>query len=118
MKNHERIYVVGDSIDAGDMPKSAFSANSQAKGCAENLINIIFEKKLINPVFLNTCYSLAAEKYGFAISSWYRANSLGDRIVSLGSRSSPEKSNLILRVKEARESYQWYDSVTDEIFGS
>ena len=46
------------------------------------------------------------------------ANSLGDRIVSLGSRSSPEKSNLILRVKEARESYQWYDSVTDEIFGS
>ena len=37
LKNHNNIHVVGDSINAWDMPKSAFSAYSQAKVCAENL---------------------------------------------------------------------------------
>ena len=32
---HKDIYALGDSVDAGDMPKSGFSANSQAK----NVIN-------------------------------------------------------------------------------
>ena len=118
LESNKNIHVIGDSIDAGDMPKSAFSANSQGKACAENLINIIFQKKLSNPVFLNTCYSLAAERYGFAISSWYRVSSVDDRIVSLGSKSSPLKWDRDLGKREAHESYQWYTSITDEIFGS
>ena len=118
LENHKKIFALGDSIDGGDMPKSAFSANSQAKVCAENLLNTIFEKRLLNPVFLNTCYSLAAENYGFAISSWYRVSNYDNRIVSLGSRSSPTKSENALRIKEAKESYQWYESITDEIFGT
>ena len=32
--NDPNIYVVGDACIAGDMPKSAFSANSQAKVAA------------------------------------------------------------------------------------
>jgi len=69
-------------------------------------------------VFLNTCYSLAAERYGFAISSWYRVSSVDDRIVSLGSKSSPLKWDRDLGKREAHESYQWYTSITDEIFGN
>ena len=59
------IYAVGDSIDAWAMPKSAFSANSQAKILAINLINKILEKDYIDPVFLNTCYSFSKEDRAF-----------------------------------------------------
>jgi hypothetical protein len=30
---HKRIYVLGDATIAGEMPKSGFSANNQAKAC-------------------------------------------------------------------------------------
>ncbi len=116
LKNHNNIHVVGDSINAWDMPKSAFSAYSQAKICAENLKNIIFGNKIESPVFLNTCYSLAAENYGFSISSWYRTNSEQNRIVSLGSKSSPTDASYAERAREARESYDWYSSITQELF--
>ena len=57
LNGHNDIYAIGDSINAWSMPKSAFSANSQAKVLAINLINKILEKEPIDPVFLNTCYS-------------------------------------------------------------
>ena len=49
--NFKDIYAVGDSVDAGDMPKSAFSAESQAKILSLNLINRILQKSYLNPVF-------------------------------------------------------------------
>ena len=118
LEGHNNIYVIGDSIDAWDMPKSAFSANSQAKICSENLINKIINKPYKNPIFMNTCYSLAKENYGFAISAWFRASSNNDRIVSLGSKSSPLNPSGNLREQESIESVMWYNSITDEIFGT
>ena len=85
--NHKDIYAVGDSINAWDMPKSAFSANSQAKVLAINLINKILDKEFINPVFLNTCYSFSNENRAFS-QPRYRLNGEQDRIVSLGSSES------------------------------
>ncbi len=116
LAGHKNIHAVGDTINAWSMPKSAFSANSQAKVCAENLKNIIFEKKLKTPVFLNACYSLASENYGFAISSWYKVNSEETQIVSLGSKSSPISGSSQLRKSEVKQSYDWYSSITDEVF--
>ena len=80
------IYAVGDSIDAWAMPKSAFSANSQAKVLAINLINKILEKEYVDPVFLNTCYSFSKEDRAFSISAWYRLNVKKDKIISLASQ--------------------------------
>ena len=90
LQNFKDIYVVGDSIDAGDMPKSAFSAESQAKILSLNLINRILQKPYLNPVFLNTCYSFSSNDRAFSITSWYKLNSTKDRIVSLGSSQSSE----------------------------
>ena len=47
LQNFEDIYVLGDSVDAGDMPKSAFSAESQAKMLSINLMNRIMQKKIL-----------------------------------------------------------------------
>ena len=115
--NFKDIYVVGDSIDAGDMPKSAFSAESQAKILSLNLVNRILEKAYLDPVFLNTCYSFSSYDRAFSITSWYRLNSNNDRIVSLGSSQSSEDGLLNERLRESKEAYGWYESITKTLYG-
>ncbi len=114
--NFKDIYVVGDSINAWDMPKSAFSANSQAKVLSLNLINRILEKDYIDPVFLNTCYSFSKDDRAFSISAWYRLNSSEDRIVSLGSSESQVRLNSTETIKEAKHAYGWYKTLVNDIF--
>ncbi len=116
-KDFSNIHVLGDSINAWDMPKSAFSANSQAKICAENLKNKILGKEMINPTFLNTCYSLAASQYGFSISSWYRVNAKKSKIVSLGSSETNTGMQNSIYKEEMMHSLGWYENITSEVFG-
>ena len=117
LKNNKSIHVVGDSINAWDMPKSAFSANSQGKACSENIINLILEKKVSNPVFLNTCYSLASPNYGFSVTSWYRVNSSNTKIVSLGSKQTSLGLSNSKKNEEALQSLGWYKHITSDLFG-
>ena len=116
LKNYDDIYALGDSIDAGDMPKSAFSANSQAKVLSINLVNRILQKKYIKPVFLNTCYSFSAKNRAFSISSWYKLNKSGDRIVSLGSSQSSNSATNSSRKMESIVAFGWYDSITKDLY--
>ena len=110
------IYAVGDSIDAWAMPKSAFSANSQAKVLAINLINKILEKEYVDPVFLNTCYSFSAEDRAFSISAWYRLNVKKDKIISLGSSESNVNANNNDRKLEAEHAFGWYETMVNDLF--
>ncbi len=115
--NFKDIYVVGDSIDAGDMPKSAFSAESQAKILSLNLVNRILQKAYLDPVFLNTCYSFSSHDRAFSITSWYRLNIKKDKIISLGSSQSSEDGLHDERFRESKEAYGWYESITKTLYG-
>ena len=117
LSNFKDIYVVGDSIDAGDMPKSAFSAESQAKILSLNLVNRILQKAYLDPVFLNTCYSFSSNNRAFSITSWYRLNTKKDRIISLGSSQSTEDGFHDERLRESKEAYGWYESITKTLYG-
>ena len=117
LQNFKDIYVVGDSIDAGDMPKSAFSAESQAKMLSLNLVNRILQKPYLNPVFLNTCYSFSSDDRAFSITSWYKLNSAKDRIVSLGSSESSVDGLNNERIRESKEAFGWYESITKTLYG-
>ncbi len=110
------IYAVGDSIDAWAMPKSAFSANSQAKVLAINLINKILGRDYIDPVFLNTCYSFSRENRAFSISAWYRLNITKDKIISLGSSESDVDANNYSRKLEAKHAFGWYETMVNDLF--
>ena len=110
------IYAVGDSIDAWAMPKSAFSANSQAKVLAINLINKILEKEYVDPVFMNTCYSFSREDRAFSISAWYRLNVKKDKIISLGSSESNVNANNNDRKLEAEHAFGWYETMVNDLF--
>ena len=52
------IYVVGDACIAGDMPKSAFSANSQAKVAAMMMRGELAAAQTFPARYANTCWSL------------------------------------------------------------
>ena len=116
LENFKNIFVVGDSINAWDMPKSAFSANSQAKVLSLNLINRILNKPFLDPVFLNTCYSFSTSRRAFSISSWYKLNKNKNKIVSLGSNTSSLNYSDGDYLRETKEAYGWYDSLVKSIY--
>ena len=51
------IHLVGDAIIGGDMPKSAFSANSQAKACAFAVAAALTGSPLFPSHLFNSCYT-------------------------------------------------------------
>src|SRR5438094_4760523 len=66
------IHIVGDASIAGAMPKSAFTANAQAKVCAAALAKLLAGSKPDEPILINTCYSLVAPDYGISVAGVYK----------------------------------------------
>jgi sulfide dehydrogenase [flavocytochrome c] flavoprotein subunit len=110
------IHVVGDSIIAGAMPKSGFSANSQAKVCAHALVSLLREKPVEEPVLVNTCYSLAAPGYGFSIAGVYRVSPQGIELMPGAGGMSPLAASAENRALEADYGESWYHNITTEMF--
>src|SRR5215467_4213363 len=67
-KRVPNVHVVGDAIIAGGMPKSAFSANAQAKVCAAAVVDLLAGRAPRQGKLINTCYSLVAPGYGISIA--------------------------------------------------
>ena len=65
------IHVVGDATIAGAMPKSAFTANAQAKVCAAAVAKLLAGETPLQPKLINTCYSLVAPDYGISVAGVY-----------------------------------------------
>ena len=99
------------------MPKSGFSANSQAKMLSMNLVNKILDKDYIDPVFLNTCYSFSSKNRAFSITLWYKLNNEKNRIISLGSKESDQNASDLYRLRESKEAFDWYENITRLMYG-
>lgn len=68
---HKEVYVLGDSSIADAMPKSGYSANSQAKVCAQAVADTLKGENPGTAIYSNVCYSLAGENYGVSIAAIY-----------------------------------------------
>ncbi len=113
-----KIHLLGDAILAGAMPKSGFSANSQAKVCARAVAALLREEEPPEPVYLNTCYSLLAADYGISVAAVYRLDDEGEIAPVPGSGGvSPADAPLAFRRAEADFARGWYDSITADLFG-
>ena len=66
------VHVIGDAAIMGAMPKSAFSANAQAKVCAAAIVARLAGREPVEPRLINTCYSLVAPDYGITIAGVYK----------------------------------------------
>jgi sulfide dehydrogenase [flavocytochrome c] flavoprotein subunit len=111
------IHIIGDAAIMGAMPKSAFSANAQAKVCAAALVRLIAGDKPVEPRLINTCYSKAAPDYGFSVAAVYRPAN-GQLIEVEGSAgTSPVDAPAAIRTQEAGFADGWFKTITTEVFG-
>ena len=116
-KSVPNIHVIGDACVAGAMPKSAFSANAQAKACAGAVATLIAGGTPAAPKLINTCYSLAAPGYGFSVAGVYQPkNGLFADVEGSGGVSPPDAPR-DFRASEAVFAQSWFDTTTAEIFG-
>ena len=111
------IHVIGDACIAGGMPKSAFSANAQAKVCAAAVVSLLRNEAPQQPKLINTCYSLVAPDYGISVAGVYRpANGLLADVEGAGG-VSPADAPASFRALEATYADNWFKTITTEVFG-
>ena len=116
-KSAPNIHVIGDACLAGAMPKSAFSANSQAKACASAVATLIAGRSPAAPKLINTCYSLAAPAYGISVAGVYQPkNGLFADVEGAGG-VSPADAPADFRAREADYAQSWFATITAEVFG-
>jgi sulfide dehydrogenase [flavocytochrome c] flavoprotein chain len=109
------IFVLGDASIAGDMPKSAFAANSQAKVAAMTIRGELTGARVFPARYANTCWSLIAAEDGVKVGAQY--GPAADKIASTASFISQTGEDAALRKATYEESLGWYAGITADIFG-
>ena len=66
------VYVIGDASIADAMPKSGFSANTQAKVVARAIVEELAGRTAPEPLWENTCYALAGKDYGLFVADVFK----------------------------------------------
>ena len=69
---HKELHVIGDASVADAMPKSGFSANTQAKWVARVITEGLAGRDPGTPVWENTCYALAGKDYGLFVADVFK----------------------------------------------
>ncbi|MEM5491874.1 NAD(P)/FAD-dependent oxidoreductase [Hoeflea sp. AS16] len=111
----EAVFVIGDACIAGDMPKSAFSANSQAKVAAMNVRGDLIGSKVFPAKFANTCWSLIEADNSIKVGAQYAPGE--GKIASTQGFISQMDEEDALRKANFEESVGWYAGITADMFG-
>jgi sulfide dehydrogenase [flavocytochrome c] flavoprotein chain len=114
-KMDANIFVVGDACIPGDMPKSAFSANSQAKVAAMTIRSELTKSRAFPARYANTCWSLIAPDDDVKVGGTYEP---GDgKIKQATSFVSQRGESADIRKQNYQESVDWYAGIVGEVFG-
>lgn len=114
-KIDENIHVLGDASAQGDMPKSGFSANSQAKVAAMAVRGALTGSKVFPAKFSNTCWSLIDDNDGIKVGASYEATD--EKIAKTSGFISATGEDADLRKATYEESVGWYAGITSDMFG-
>jgi sulfide dehydrogenase [flavocytochrome c] flavoprotein subunit len=104
------VHIIGDASIAGAMPKSGYSANSQAKVCALNIVQLMNDKDLIDPSHVNVCYSYLTDKEAVTVSAVYKVAEGKTIAVPNSGGVSPDLSEL-----EAIYGRSWIKNILAEM---
>jgi sulfide dehydrogenase [flavocytochrome c] flavoprotein subunit len=108
------IYVVGDACIPGDMPKSAFSANSQAKVAAMMIRGELAKSQTFPARYTNTCWSLIETDDTVKVGGTYAAKD--GKIGAVETFVSKTGESAELRKQTQQENMGWYSGITADIF--
>lgn len=108
------IYVLGDASVAAEMPKSAFSANSQGKVVVAEILADLSKKEKFPARFRNTCWSLVAPDDCVKVGANYSAKE--GKLAPEGSFVSKTGEDAGLRKQNFAEAVGWYDGIISDMF--
>lgn len=109
------IYIVGDASIAGDMPKSAFAANSQAKVAAMMVRGELLKSPTFPARYANTCWSIIETDDVVKVGGRYEAKD--GKIAATETFISKTGEDAAVRKAGQDENLGWYSSMTADTFG-
>jgi NADPH-dependent 2,4-dienoyl-CoA reductase/sulfur reductase-like enzyme len=112
--NDSNLYVMGDASIAGDMPKSAFSANSQAKVAAMMIRGELTKSQTFPARYTNTCWSLIETDDTVKVGGRYEAKD--GKIAAVETFISKTGEPADLRRQAQQENMGWYSGIVADIF--
>ncbi|WP_291852472.1 NAD(P)/FAD-dependent oxidoreductase [Bradyrhizobium sp.] len=115
-RNVKDVYVLGDASIAAEMPKSAFSANSQAKAVAADILAELAGKERFPVRYHNTCWSLLAPDDAVKVGATYAPKD--GKLDPSGSFVSQKGEDAGLRKQNYAESTGWYENIIADMFAA
>ena len=114
---HKNIHVIGDACIGGAMPKSGYSASSQAKVAAAAIIASLRGVEPAEPSLINACYSVVTPDHGISITGVYVVKD-GQLVEAPNSGGiSPINATPAFRKLEIAHGHSWLKNITTEMFG-
>jgi NADPH-dependent 2,4-dienoyl-CoA reductase/sulfur reductase-like enzyme len=109
------IHVIGDAIVGGDMPKSAFSANTQAKTCAFAIAAALNGAPPAAAHLFNSCYTFLGPEDAFTNAINFKPADgklkMTDFFISKVNATTEERRRM------AVEAVRWYGAFMRDVFG-
>ena len=108
-------HVIGDAASAGEMPKSAFTANSQAKACAFAIAAALTGSEHIAPHLFNTCFTLLAPNDAVSDAIVFEPQAGSIKITDIFFSQLGETAEA--RRQAAHQADGWYAAFIHDVFG-
>lgn len=110
---HKDIYVIGDACIAGAMPKSGYSANSEAKVCALNIVNAMNGKEIVSLSGINTCYSYLSADEAVSVAAVYAVKD--GKIIAVPNSGGVSPADWSMAKTEATFAKSWLNNILTEM---
>jgi sulfide dehydrogenase [flavocytochrome c] flavoprotein subunit len=107
------IHVIGDACVAGAMPKSGYSANSEAKICAMNIVAQMNGKELTEMSGINTCYSYITDKEAVSVAAVYTVKE--GKIIAVPNSGGVSPADYSAAKLEAIYAESWLKNILTEM---
>lgn len=108
------IHIIGDACIAGDMPKSAFAANSQAKVAANAIRAELTGSRLFPAKYTNTCWSLLDDDNAVKVGGAYEPKD--GKISATETYVSKVGEDAATRKQTQGENMGWYAGIVADMF--
>jgi sulfide dehydrogenase [flavocytochrome c] flavoprotein chain len=110
---HKDVHVIGDAAIAGAMPKSGYSANSEAKVCAMNIVALLNGKETTEMSGINTCYSYITEHEAISVAAVYAVKE--GKIIAVPNSGGVSPADYSAAKMEAIYAHSWLKNILTEM---
>ncbi|MBB4265088.1 NAD(P)/FAD-dependent oxidoreductase [Roseospira visakhapatnamensis] len=113
------IHVLGDASAAAAMPKSASSANSQAKAAVAGVLALARDQEPPSPKLANACYSIAGPEFGFSVAAVYQFDDFENHLKPIEGAGgvSPANADPSIRAREEVYAHSWFENIKTDVWG-